>query len=80
MKLDGVQEGAAVGNKQTKVQVNAKDLPDVQCECGCTVFMQAQKVKRLSKMHPQNPTGQDSYLHIGVAVCVDCKKTLEPVK
>ena len=65
-------------NKQ--IQVNAKDLPAVQCECGCDVFMQAQKVKKLSKMHPQNPTGQDSYLHIGVYVCVDCKTMLKPVK
>jgi len=62
-------------NQQTmRINVNPDDLPDIFCECGCGVFIQGMRIKKVSAII--SPDGQEKYIHIPTSVCVQCFRAL----
>jgi len=60
--------------KQTNLNVNPDDLPNILCECGCDVFILGIKIKKVSALI--SPDGQEKYLHIPASICVKCYTAL----
>ena len=73
------QEKKQLNNKQTlKVNVNPDELPDIVCsKCKGKIFIPAQRIKKLSALHPQNPDGKERYVNIAVVICAMCKEELQ---
>ena len=58
-----------------QLQIDPNDMADVSCEnCGSTYFDVRIKLKKLSSVHPSNPTGQDIVTTGQVLVCAKCGK------
>ncbi len=53
-----------------------KNAQDVKCECGCDIFHQANKLKRISKL----VTGEekDGFFPVPTVYCVKCQKEWTP--
>ena len=70
----------AMAQQQVKIKIdNVNELPLVQCtECGCTEFVEATRKRRVSEVHPQNPTGQQLFVQQPIAVCMnpECRAVL----
>lgn len=58
--------------RAVKVQVNPHELPDVRCHCGHRYFKKRIRVKKVSALMPENPTGKDQYPNFVVLVCGKC--------
>lgn len=59
-------------NNHQPVQVTASDVEFEKCICGSTSFLQAQRIGRLSAVHPKNKTGQVQYIPFPTVACVNC--------
>lgn len=73
-KKKKLQKGIQANNKPMRINVNPNDLPDILCECGCGVFIQGVRVKKVSALI--SPDGQEKYIHIPTSVCVQCFRPL----
>ena len=62
-----------------QLNLNPADFEDEACVCGNPYFEILFKPKKLSHLHPQNPTGQDIRSVQQVLVCTKCRTEL-PVK
>ena len=74
------QQKKQLNNHQTstkKVNVNPDELPDIECsKCKGKIFQPAQRIKKLSALHPQKPDGKERYVNIAVVICARCKEEL----
>lgn len=65
------------GGKVVEWKGNPDELPDVVCgnpECGGTVFIQAQRIKKVSAL--LSPDGTARYIQTPVGVCLKCSTPL----
>lgn len=60
-----------------QLNINPDDFEDDVCECGNPYFEMVFKPKKLSRLHPQNPTGQDIKTIQQVLVCTKCRVELQ---
>jgi hypothetical protein len=70
-----------------KVQVKVtpsmiKEAKTLVCShCGCPDFLPSVTIKKLSKLHGENPTGQDILINLPANVfCVRCRMPADPVE
>lgn len=68
------------GAQPKNINVSLNDVSLVECDCGSTKFRDAVKLGKLSKVHPDNPTGKTVIVPFNIYVCVECNEELDPQK
>lgn len=66
-----MQKLNTAGNANSPVQIDASELDFLECECGSVLFESGFRLGKLSKLHPDNPTGKDMIVPEGPYWC--CK-------
>ena len=73
-----------VNNKvlhQQQININPNEHPNAKCHvCRSDRFEQVQNIKRLSELHPQNPTGKPIFVPVPILVCWECGKAFDQEK
>ena len=60
---------------QIPMNFSLNDARDINCECGCGVFMTGMKFKKVSRLITGG--AKDSIIPIEVFLCTQCGKTLQ---
>lgn len=73
IEMGMMPQGSKFG-QEMQIQINIKDSPAKECECGCKFFQNAVTVHVVSAL--LSPTGQELMATAPVLVCMECKKPL----
>ena len=70
-----------IKNKPNQLQINIdpNEHPNVKCRgCGSERFEQVHNIKKLSELHPQNPTGKPVFVPAPILICWECGDAFTP--
>ena len=72
-----MQQAAQQHAQQEMLKKLISNGKPILCKCGCTVFKEAIQIVKASSMDPNNPTGQDQYIHVPTLYCIKCSDPVD---
>lgn len=77
MKSMNLNNGNSRQPQQQSIEVDPTDLTFAECECGNDTFKSANRLGKLSKVHPKNNLGKTGIVPVPVNICTECGKVLD---